>query len=351
MIKANIKKFGGLKLYKHKPTVIAEAGVNHDCELSKAFKLINDAKNCGVDAIKFQTYKSENLVIKNSPAYWDLRKERTKTQRKLFDKYDKFGFREYSKIIKECKKKKITFLTTLFDIQSIPLYTKYLPLFKIASADITNVPLLKAIASQKKPILLSTGASEIDEIKFALKTLNLAKEQICIMHCVLNYPTKNENANLMFIEVLKRKFNGHLIGYSDHVSPDDNLTSLEVAWNLGAQIIEKHFTYNKNKKGNDHYHSADKNDFIKFYERINKIRMLKGDGFKNLVNEKNSIMYARRSIVSREDIKKGDFLSSKNLTTKRPGTHISAKNWEKVIGKRAKRNIKADIPISNSDIL
>ena len=344
-----MKTFGKLKLYKHKPTIIAEAGVNHDCELSKAYRLISDAKKCGVEAIKFQTYKSENLVIKNSPAYWDLKKEKTKTQRKLFNKYDKFDFKEYLKLIKRCKENKITFLTTLFDTESVTLYSKFLPLFKIASADITNVPLLKILSAQKKPILLSTGASQIDEIKFALKTLDLPKEQVCIMHCVLNYPTIDENANLLFIETLKKKFDKHIIGYSDHVSPDNNLTSVEVAWNLGAQIIEKHFTYNKNKKGNDHYHSADKNDFIKFYERIKKIRSLRGNGFKDVKKEKNSIKFARRSIVSKINITKGDYFNEKNLTTKRPGVYISAKNWHKILKKKAKRNIKADTPISNKD--
>jgi sialic acid synthase SpsE len=345
-----MKKFGSLRLYNDKPTIIAEAGVNHDCSMLKAFKLISDAKTCGVEAIKFQTYKSENLVIKNSPAYWDLKKEKTKTQRKLFDKYDKFNFKEYLSIIKECKKKNINFLTTLFDIDSISLYSKYLPLFKIASADITNVPLLKAISCQKKPVLLSTGASQLDEIKFALKTMKLPEEQVCIMHCVLNYPTKDENANLMFIETLKKNFRKYLIGYSDHVTPDENLTSVEVAWNLGAQIIEKHFTYNKHKKGNDHYHSADKNDFIKFFKRIKKIEMLKGNGLKDLRKEKNSVKFARRSIVSKVQINKGDYLSLKNLTTKRPGTYISAKNWEKIINKKAKRNINADTPIQYKDI-
>ena len=344
-----MKKFGGLRLYKHKPTIIAEAGVNHDCNMKKAYKLISDAKGCGVEAIKFQTYKSSELVIKNSPAYWDLKKEKTKTQKELFDKYDKFNSSEYLKIIKECKRKKITFLTTLFDVQSIPIYSKYLTLFKVASADITNVPLLKAISSQNKPVLLSTGASQIDEIKFALKTLNLPKEQVCIMHCVLNYPTSDKNANLMFIETLKNKFTRHIIGYSDHVSPDDNLTSLEVAWNYGAQIIEKHFTYNKNKQGNDHYHSADKNDLNKLYKRLNKIELLKGSGLKDTRNEKNSIKYARRSIVSKINIKKGDYFSSKNLTTKRPGIYISAKYWEKVIKRKAKRNIIADTPIQYKD--
>ena len=159
------------------------------------------------------------------------------------------------------------------------------------------------------------------------------------MHYALcNYPTKDENANLLFIETLKKKFDKHIIGYSDHVSPDNNLTSIEVAWNLGAQIIEKHFTDNKNKVGNDHYHSADKNDFIKFYERLKKIQLLRGNGLKDIKKEKNSIRFARRSIVSKTNISKGDYFSSKNLTTKRPGVYISAKNWNKILNKKAKRD-------------
>ena len=139
-------------------------------------------------------------------------------------------------------------MSTLFSVDLVKKFSKLLPLFKIASADITNVPLLRALSLQKKPILLSTGASSEDEIKFALKVLDLPKKQVCIMHCVLNYPTKNEDANLNYISTLKKKFPDHIIGYSDHVSPDRQLTSVEIAWNLGAQIIEKHFTYDKKKK-------------------------------------------------------------------------------------------------------
>jgi sialic acid synthase SpsE len=344
-----MNNFGKLKLYKDKPTIIAEVGVNHECDLKKAYKLISDAKVCGVDAVKFQTYKASELAIKKSPAYWDLSKEKTTTQRKLFEKYDKFEDEEFKNLYVECKKKKIIFMSTLFSVGLVNKLSKFLPLLKIASADITNVPLLRAVSLQKKPILLSTGASSVDEIKFALKVLDLPKKQVCIMHCVLNYPTKNENANLNFISTLKKRFPKYILGYSDHVAPDKELTSIEIAWNLGAQIIEKHFTFDKTKKGNDHYHSADKNNFLSFYDRMKKIIKLKGNFSKNLKKEANSIKFARRSIVAQKDIKIGEIFSEYNLTTKRPGIYITADNWDKIINKKSKRNIKADTPIKIRD--
>lgn len=341
--------FGKLRLYKNKPTIIAEVGVNHECVIKNAFRLISEARVSGVEAVKFQTYKADDLAIKNSPSYWDLNKEKTTTQRSLFKKYDKFDEKDFKKLYLYSRKKKITFLSTLFSVELINKLSKFLPLLKVASADITNVPLLRAIGMQKKPILLSTGASSEDEIKFALKTLNLSKKQVCIMHCVLNYPTKNENAHLNYISTLKRKFTGHIIGYSDHVSPDKTLTSVEIAWNLGAQIIEKHFTFDKTKKGNDHYHSADKNDFINFFKRIEKINQLKGNFSKDLKKEAKSIKFARRSIVAKKDIKIGEQFTEYNLTTKRPGIYITANNWDKIIKKKSKRNIKADTPIKIKD--
>jgi len=208
---------------------------------------------------------------------------------------------------------------------------------------------LKAISLQKKPILLSTGASTEDEIKFALKYLNLPKKQVCIMHCVLNYPTKNENANLNYISTLKKKFAGHIIGYSDHVTPDSQLTSVETAWNLGAQIIEKHFTFDKKIKGNDHYHSADKKDFINFYNRMEKIKNLKGRFVKDIKIEINSVRFARRSIVAKTDIKKGEQFTEENITTKRPGIYIPANKWNEILKKKSNKNIKSDTPIKTKD--
>lgn len=344
-----MKKFGKLNLYKTRPTIVAEAGVNHECKIDIAYKLISDAKYCGVEAIKFQTYKANELAIENSPAYWDLKKEKTSTQRLLFKKYDKFDIKEFKKLYLYCRKKKIIFMSTLFSVELVAKLSKYLPVLKVASADITNVPLLRAISRQNKPILLSTGASSEDEIKFALKTLDIPKEQICIMHCVLNYPTKNENANLNFISTLKKKFPDYLIGYSDHVSPDNELTSVETAWNLGAQIIEKHFTYDKKKRGNDHYHSADKNDLLNFFKRLKKINELKGNFSKDLRKEANSIKFARRSIVAKKNIKKGEKFTKDNLTTKRPGIYITANNWDVIINKVSKSFIKEDTPIKKKD--
>ena len=344
-----MKKFGKLNLYKTKPTIVAEAGVNHECKIDIAYKLISDAKYCGVEAIKFQTYKANELAIENSPAYWDLKKEKTSTQRLLFKKYDKFDIKEFKKLYLYCRKKKIIFMSTLFSVELVAKLSKYLPVLKVASADITNVPLLRAISRQNKPILLSTGASSEDEIKFALKTLDIPKEQICIMHCVLNYPTKNENANLNYISTLKKKFPDYLIGYSDHVSPDNELTSVEPAWNLCAQIIEKHFTYDKKKRGNDHYHSADKNDLLNFFKRLKKINELKGNFSKDLRKEANSIKFARRSIVAKKNIKKGEKFTKDNLTTKRPGIYITANNWDVIINKVSKSFIKEDTPIKKKD--
>ena len=148
---------------------------------------------------------------------------------------------------------------------------------------------------------------------------------------------------------MRKRFPKYIIGYSDHVAPDKELTAIEIAWNLGAQIIEKHFTFDKTKKGNDHYHSADKNDFINFFERLKKIEQLKGDFSKDLKKEANSIKFARRSIVAQKDIKIGDQFSEKNLTTKRPGIYIAANNWDIIIKKKSKKNIKADTPIKIKD--
>ena len=149
-------KFGNLKLYKNRPTIIAEVGVNHECKYKNVYKLINDAKIGGADAIKFQTYKAEKIVSKKSPAYWDTTKEKIKSQYDLFKKYDKFNYKDYKKFKKYCSKKKISFMTTLFDTESVSLYNNLISVFKISSSDITNVPLLREIGKRKKHVLLST---------------------------------------------------------------------------------------------------------------------------------------------------------------------------------------------------
>ena len=228
------------------PYIIAEIGVNHEGSVSVAKKMIKQAKSIGLDAVKFQTYKAENLVIKNSPAYWDIKKEKTNTQFKLFKKYDKLNKKDYIKLYQYCKKINIDFLSTPFDIETVSWLKNLMPAIKIASADINNYPLLKAVGLTKKKVLLSTGASNLKEIKDAIKILKkFGSREIVIMHCILNYPTKNSNANLKMIEDLKKKFPNIIIGYSDHTLPSNDISPCSIAYQLGARVIEKHFTFNK----------------------------------------------------------------------------------------------------------
>tara|TARA_A100001015_G_scaffold90502_2_gene100792 strand:+ start:264 stop:1304 length:1041 start_codon:yes stop_codon:yes gene_type:complete len=333
-------KFGNLILHKNKPTIIAEVGVNHGCDFKLAKKYISLANKANADAIKFQTYKADLIASKNSPAYWDLKEEKTTSQYKLFKKFDKFNFKEFKLLKKICDKKKIKFLTTIFDTENVDKYNKLIQVFKISSSDITNVPLLKKIGLKKKHVILSTGASTIKEINFALKILNLPKSKICLMHCVLNYPTNYEDANLNYISVLKKKFPGYLIGYSDHTKADKNLTTLITAYNCGAQIIEKHFSHNLRLKGNDHYHSMNYKKLNNFYNLMSVIEKLKGNFKKNLRKESNSIKFARRGIYIKQDILKNEKFTEKNLITLRPNMGIGAEKWYSVLGKRSKVKLK-----------
>jgi len=321
------------------PFIIAEAGVNHGGNYNLAVKYIKAAKKAGADAIKFQTYKAELIASKDSKAYWDLKSESTKNQYDLFKKFDSLNYEDYSKLKKICDKEKILFMTTLFDTESVQRYDKFLKIYKISSSDITNIPLLRAIGLKKKPVILSTGASTVPEIKRALKILNMPKSKICIMHCVLNYPTENKNANLMFINKLKKFFPKTLVGYSDHTKPDSMLSSLLFANQLGAKILEKHFTLSPNKKGNDHYHSMTQNNLKKFKDLINKKNILMGLGSKNLRTELKSIMYARRGIYAKIKIKKGDVFTVKNIIPLRPAFNtIKVEKWDKIIGRKANKN-------------
>jgi len=336
------------------PYVIAEIGVNHEGSLQQAMRLIELAKEGGADAAKFQSYKAGTLASKHSPAYWDTNKESTLSQHELFKKYDNFSASEYVTLANHCHKVGIEFLSTPFDDEAVDFLDPLMPFFKIASADITNIPKLRKIAKKRKPVVLSTGASTLGEIDIAVESLEQAGcAEIILLHCVLNYPTINENAHLKMISGLKHSFPTRFVGYSDHTLPDGSMTSLVAAFLLGAMVIEKHFTFDKELPGNDHYHAMDVHDLKRFVSIIDLIQTLKGSSeFKAPIEtEAISRLNARRSIVVTKDLPMGHRLLESDLTYKRPGTGISPLHWDDIIGRSTARSLKADDILQWEDLL
>jgi len=336
-----------------KPYIIAEIGVNHEGSMDTAKKLIDMAKEGGADAAKFQSYKADTLASKNSPSYWDTNKEPTKSQHELFQKYDQFEPKDYVALADYCNKTGIDFVSTPFDDNAIEFLYPLMPFYKIASADITNIPFLRKIAAKGKPIVLSTGASTLGEIDIAIETLQKAGcEELALLHCILNYPTPIEYANLRMIEGLIRTYPNFIIGYSDHTMPDDAMTSLITAHLLGAVIIEKHFTHNKTLPGNDHYHAMDVEDLARFVELIDRIHISFGkeNHKKPIKTETISRLNARRSIVISRDVPAGSELTEKDLTYKRPGTGISPLYWNEVLGSKTIHNLEEDHVLEWIDI-
>ncbi len=354
MKKNNTLKLGSRIVTENSnPYIIAEIGVNHEGSLKKAEELINLAKEGGADAVKFQTYKAEKLASKNSPAYWDTKKETTKSQFELFKKYDNFEMEDYIHLYNYSKNKDIDFLSTPFDLDSIDFLDSLVPFYKVASADINNLPFLRKIASKSKPVLLSTGASNTSEIDYAIDILKSnGCDQIGILHCILNYPTKDENASLRMIKHLKNHYSDFLIGYSDHTLPDNNMLSLLTAFSSGAVIIEKHFTFDKKLPGNDHYHAMDIKDlknFIFLSSRLNKL-LGSNEIKKSIPSEDISRKNARRSIVAATFLQKNHIIEEKDIICKRPGSGISPINWDKVIGMKTTKNIEEDQLLNWNDL-
>ncbi len=333
--------------HKHKykiqqPYIIAEAGVNHEGSMELAKRLIDEALEGGAHAIKFQTYKAATLASKDSPSYWDTTKEATTSQYELFKKYDKFWKSEYEKLKVYCDKAGIEFMSTPFDVESATFLNDLMPVFKISSSDITNLPFIDYMCRFDKPILLSTGASYLWEVQQAVELIEGHGNPLCLMHCVLNYPTLDENANLGMILNLKEKFPDAVPGYSDHTHPGE-MEVLKAATLLGAVVLEKHFTHDKTLPGNDHYHAMDKEDLKVFHAKMKDTFGILGDFNKQpLQTEYISRANARRSLVADADIPKGTVIEAKHLTWKRPASGISPKEIKVLIGKKAVRDIEFD---------
>ncbi|MDA3048644.1 N-acetylneuraminate synthase family protein [Campylobacter sp. JMF_08 NE1] len=334
------------------PYLIAEMGVNfydtakvlNITPLEAAKLYIDKAAEVGIDCAKFQSYKADTIVSKNSPAYWDTSKESTKTQHELFKKFDSFGEAEYIELCNYTHMKGMDFTSTPFDYASADYLYDLVDFYKISSSDLSNLPFIEYIAKKGKPMVVSVGAAYLSEVDEAIRAIqNTGNNDITILHCVLSYPTKPNNANLKIIETLKKVFPNVKIGFSDHVAPDDTMMTLACAYMLGAKIIEKHFTLDKTLPGNDHYHAGDPSDFKKAISNFKWINSILGNSDKTVLEcEIIPRREARRSLVLTRNVNKGEILKATDLMPKRPGTGISPKFTEIVIGRKVLKDLEED---------
>lgn len=335
-----------------KPYLIAEMGVNfydtakqmNITPLEAAKLYIDKAAEAGIDCAKFQSYKANTIVSKNSPAYWDTTKESTKTQYELFQKFDSFGEKEYRELCEYTHSKGMDFTSTPFDYASADYLYDMVDFYKISSSDLSNIPFIKHIGKKGKPVYMSVGASYLSEVDEAVRALKeVGCKDIVIFHCVLSYPTDPKNANLRIIETLKKDFPDVRVGFSDHVAPDETMMTLATAYLLGAEVIEKHFTLDKTLPGNDHYHAGDPSDFKKAIENFKWIDDVLGSPEKTVLDcELVPRREARRSLVLTRDMKAGEVIQESDLMPKRPGTGISPKFADIVIGRSVKEDLKED---------
>ena len=337
------------------PVLIAEAGVNYydiatklGISVKDAAKLmIAEAQKAGVHAIKFQSYKANELAAKESPSYWDLSENPITSQRELFSHFDLFGAEDYRELAEYAYSIGIEFLSTAFDTGSADYLEPLMNVYKISSSDLSNIPFIEYQAKKGKPCLLSVGAANADEIQLAVQAIKrFNKQPIVLLHCVLEYPTPLEDTNLRKIASLKAKYPDCYIGYSDHTKPTEDCDVIKCAYAIGAQVIEKHYTLDKTLKGNDHFHGMDPEDAKRILASLERVKMLCGsDALTCLPHEEISRRNARRSLVSKVAIPKGMVVTADMLTAKRPGTGISPVDIDDVIGKVAAKDIPADITL------
>ena len=329
---------------------IAEAGANHDSDINKALKLIDAAKEGNADSIKFQTYKAEKLVTKTAPKYWDDGNPK-ETQYDVFKKLDNLTDDNWKEIFEYANKQEITCFSTPFDNGSVDfLYSLNVPAFKIASADITDIPLIKHIAKKDLPIFISTGMANDEEIEFAVNTIqDQGNHEIIIMHCITSYPTKPQDANLQMIRTLQEKFPDNIIGFSDHTL---GTTIAVFSTFYGAKCIEKHFTFdNSLNKSPDHKLSLNSKGFSELKRLLKLSTISRGSPERiSFDAEKEAVKFARRSIVSKEKIEKNTIIEERMLDIKRPGTGISPKFLDEIIGSKIINDIEEDTPIQWKDI-
>ncbi|MFH2104099.1 MAG: N-acetylneuraminate synthase family protein [Chloroflexota bacterium] len=336
--------FGTIALKADRPYLIAEAGVNYENDMETAVCMVEEATAAGADAIKFQSYKAETLASRFSPSYWDTTKESTKSQFELFKKYDHFDIDDYATLATHAARCGIDFLTTPFDVRFADALVPLMPVIKVASADLTNHPFLRHIAPMGKPVILSVGASTLGEVDEAVRLLKSeGVDQIALLHCVLSYPCDPSDANLGVIQHLQVAFPDLVVGYSDHVPPAYGCATLTTAWLLGARIIEKHFTLDKTKSGNDHYHAMDPEDMRAFRSQCDYVTALIGSDHKEVFAcEAEARQQARRSLVAARALRSGETVTRDDILVKRPGTGINPRFLDVVVGARIIGDIQED---------
>ena len=322
--------------------IIAEAGVNHNGSFENAKRMVDCAAEAGADAIKFQTFKAENLVCRNAQKA-EYQKKTTSAEETQFEMLRELELtaEEHEKLKQYCTEKEILFLSSPFDIESLQFLDGIgMEIIKIPSGEITNYPLLREIGRMRKSVIMSTGMSTMNEIEDAIEVLQTnGTEKIALLHCNTEYPTPYSDVNLQAILSLKNRF--HLdVGYSDHT------LGIEIpiaATAIGATVIEKHFTLDRSMVGPDHKASLEPDELKKMIHSIRNIEVALGTGVKQpTISESRNIMVARKSIVAKKTILAGDVFTEENITTKRPGDGMSPMKWEEVIGKSATKNYDVD---------
>lgn len=327
---------------ENKTFIIAEAGVNHNGSFELAKQLVDKAVWAGADCIKFQTFNSKNLVSKNAQKA-EYQKKTTDSSESQLDMLKKLELskEEFIELRDYCNQKGIMFLSTPFDLESIDFLASIgVKTWKIPSGEITNYPFLRAIGKRKESVIMSTGMCTLDEVREAIKVLkDFGTIDITLLHCTTEYPAPYDSVNLKAMLTLQKEF-GFKVGYSDHTN------GIEVpvaAVAMGASVIEKHFTLDKNMEGPDHKASLVPDELKLMVQSIRNVEVALGDGKKQPSNaEKKNIAIARKSIVAACEIKKGEIFTEENLTAKRPGNGISPINWAEVLGKIAKRDFSED---------
>ena len=344
-------KIGDREVGLNKPIfIIAEAGVNHNGSLKLAKKLTDVAADAKVDAVKFQTFKAEKLVTKDAKQA-DYQSKNTGKKESQFDMLKRLELKdEFHKILKNyAEKKGLVFMSTPFDEESIDFLDKLgVIIFKAGSGELTNIPYLKKMASKGKPMILSTGMGNMKEVKEAVDTIKkTGNQKFVILHCTTNYPTPYEDVNMRAMETMRTELNC-LVGYSDHT---EGILVPIVAASMGAVVIEKHFTLNRNMEGPDHKASLEPNELKEVVKQIRFVETIRGkEEKKPSKSEKKISDVVRKSIVAKVNIPKGTIIKKEHLIIKRPGGGINPNKIKIVIGKKTIKNIKKDTVLKMSDL-